>query len=264
MCMCMCVKQSMLVMFMGNKVFPMPRRLCVHGSRGSECVKCGGGNICSHAKRRHRCAECLTIEQRANNNHFCKCCLDKYLTMRRRRAQIQLCAKCDSGYVKRTEEIVRPLILLDLPAPSGADDLVLGGVGCDAAKRRPDLVWMSHDRVIFLEIDENGGHPDRLPSCELAKVWDQTTAVQTLINPQVAIYFLRMNPDACDRFRIGLEARCQIVAKEIDRLLHTNIDQTHIQIPIPKIGYFFYHTQCQFQIDAALANPDSVSVYMVV
>jgi len=186
--------------------------------------------------------------------------------MRRRRAKIELCAQCDSGYVKRIEEIVRPLLLVDVPPPSGVDDLVLGGTACDLPKRRPDLVWMGTDRVVFLEIDENGGHPDRLSSCELAKVWDQALAVQALLGP-VPIWLLRLNPDACDRLRIKLETRCEIVSKEINRLLNLDLAEfkTNPELCLrPNIAYFYYHTQCQFQIDAAMANLDSVNVYLVV
>ena len=237
------------------------RRKCVHGSRVSECVNCKGGNICLHNKRRHRCSECLTTEQKANNNHFCKCCLDKYLTMKRRRANVQLCATCDSGYVKRTEEIVRPLLLLDLPPPSGIDNLTLGGASCNVPKRRPDLVWFGTDRAIFLEIDENGGHPDRLSSCELAKIWDQTIAIKKLLGEHLSIYFLRFNPDACDRIKLRLETRCETVSNEIKRILQLDVAS---DTSVPNVAYFYYHTKCQFQIDAALAEPNSLAVYKVI
>jgi hypothetical protein len=179
--------------------------------------------------------------------------------MKRRRANVQLCATCDSGYVKRTEEIVRPLLLLDLPPPSGIDNLILGGADCNVSKRRPDLVWFGTDRAIFLEIDEDGGHPDRLASCELAKIWDQTLAIKKLLGEHLIIYFLRFNPDACDRIKVRLESRCETVSNEIRRILQLESgDHT-----VPHVAYFYYHTKCQFQIDAALAHPDSLSVYKI-
>jgi hypothetical protein len=204
------------------------------------------------------------VEQKANNIHFCKCCLEKYLTKKRRRANVLLCAKCDSGYVTRTEEIVRPLILFDLPPPSGADNLLLGGKGCDAATRRPDLVWLGTDRAIFLEIDENGGHPDRETSCELAKIWDQTSSIKQLLGEHIFIFFIRFNPDACDRIKIRLEKRCEIISNEIKRILHLNTTELqNLNASRPYVSYFFYHTKCQFQIDAALAQPNSLDVYRI-
>lgn len=234
---------------------------CTHGRFKQSCTECGSGClVCPHGKRKQICKDCLTPTERAASKNWCKACLETLLSSKRIRAKIQLCGKCDPSYPTRTEHIVRPLLLQEIiHEPSAEDDVVFGGAGCDAGKRRPDLAWVWKDRTVFLEIDENGGHPDRESSCELAKLWDQAAAVRGHLG-EVAVYCLRFNPDRCDTSNDDLETRCSRVAAEVNRLLMLEDVATD---PRPRISYYYYHSECHTHIEAARKETSAVVVCKV-
>ena len=79
--------------------------------------------------------------------------------------------------------------LVETP-PSARDDILTGGAGCGdedgpIARRRADAAWVGDDDgtpiVVMVEVDENGGHPDRHPSCEAAKITGTFRAHQQLL-----------------------------------------------------------------------------------
>ncbi len=175
------------------------------------------------------------------------------------KAGIRLCAKCDKDKPDRIEVVLRPLIqdAVGFPA-SSIDDVMIGGATCDTHKRRPDFSWVSEDRVIFGEIDENGGHPDRESSCELAKMWDQMIAVQKAMGTHIRVFYVRLNPDAYDGGDVSIDHRVEEFGNMVKILLTAEL--TDYNPAIPHVKYLYYHSKCQFHIDAALASPDSMAV----
>ena len=70
--------------------------------------------------------------------------------------------------------------------PFAADDSHFGGELCgekSEKQRRPDLAWcIDHGRmVVVCEVDENGGHPNEVVECELARMWALTDAFKKLM-----------------------------------------------------------------------------------
>jgi hypothetical protein len=189
---------------------------------------------------------------------FCHGCFSKLLSHPRIRAGVHFCAECDPKVPDRIEVLLRPLISAAVGFPASAmDDVVLGGTGCDAAKRRPDWGWFWKDRAVFVEIDEGGGHPDREPSCELAKMHDQAFAAQRLLGP-VPVWFFRFNPDECDGPRVCLDDRVSLLADAVTRVL--TLDITELSTAVPRVCYMFYHSKCAFQAEAARKAVDSFVV----
>jgi len=234
--------------------------ICTHGNRKASCKECGGSSICTHGKQKASCSDCLTMAQKLGNGQWCVACVDKRLSAERRRAGVQLCATCDPAYPQRIELIVRPLLLavVDFP-PSAADNDMLGSRAaastCDASVRRPDLAWYGDNLAIFVEIDENGGHPDRVAACEMGKMWCQTVAVKKLMGEATRVFYLRFNPDRYDGGRVRLEQRVKAVGKAVNALIAG--DHSALDSAAPHVAYFYYHSACRFHIDAVAAQPDS-------
>ncbi|RYE70752.1 MAG: hypothetical protein EOO81_07385 [Oxalobacteraceae bacterium] len=193
---------------------------------------------------------------------LCDQCHGKRLSAKRIRDGVRTCATCSTNSPQRIELVVR-LRLLQLvdPPPSITDDALLGGRGCDSeSRRRPDLAWFGSDRAIFVEIDEDGGHPDRDPSEELEKVWTQTAAAKHLIGEHAVVFMLRFNPDVYDGPRhFNLEVRLRVLAADINRFCTQ--DLTEMEASVPHVGYYFYHSRAQHHIRAALAANNSLRVY---
>ena len=184
--------------------------LCAHKKRKHLCsaLEChGGGALCkAHKIPRERCKECLSMQQRLESKRFCKLCSDTFLSWPRRRAGILFCAKCDPSVPQRVELVIRPLLVERIGrAATIADDFYLGGAGCDATKRRPDLFFLSASEypkmiskqlglvggcAVCIETDEDS-HRDRLSACEAAKLCDEMTAIQKLCGDQTRCIFLR-------------------------------------------------------------------------
>jgi hypothetical protein len=197
------------------------------------------------------------------SKYFCHACCSKRLSISRIRAGLEFCADCDAQVPKRVERIVMPLVVAAVGyPPSMLDDTLLGGKECDVSKRRPDCAWIASDRVVFVECDEKGGHPDRETLCELGKIWDHTAAVKKILGETTAVFVVRFNPDAWDGGRAGIEERAEAVGAEVVRLLELPRAELEARYDprLPHVGYWYYHSSCQFQIDAALAQPDAVHV----
>jgi len=130
-----------------------------------------------------------------NSTKWCIGCFSKVLSVSRR--TLRLCAECDPTVPQRIERIVMPLFIEAIGFESSSmDDIMIGGKVCDTDRRRPDACWISSERIAFLEIDERG-HEDRDPSCEVAKVIDQTLSVQKVYPNAVVVHF-RFNPSEFD------------------------------------------------------------------
>ena len=235
-------------------------RICIHGGRKSRCkLGCGGGELCCHEIIRNTCNKCVSIEILANKKNFCVVCGRKY-DHRRARSK-PTCAECDAATPIRSELIVRELILKHVKfLPSLIDDSV-GGVWCETRKRRPDLAWISTDRVIICEFDENGGHSTRDTSCELARVCDLTTTFKKILGEHIYIVVVRMNPDEYDGGYVTLKERAEVVGSKINELITTEMKESGFIVHGANIGYYYYHSKAQFQVDAALAVPDAFHVF---
>lgn len=232
-----------------------------HGIKKTYCKECGGNGLCrAHGMRKDTCKECMTSDQIIKRKIFCIGCLSKYLSQSRIKAGIRLCAECDKRTAPRTEVIVREklLPLVNFP-PSVVDNSTIGGTECDSGKRRPDLAWIGENRAIFVEIDENGGHPDNTTSCELAKVSDQSIAYKKQYGEDTRVFMLRYNPDAFDGFKITYNDRIQVLADKINELMVA--DMSKYESYRPYVGYYFYHSKCRFHIEAAMEEKDAIIVF---
>ena len=91
---------------------------------------------------------------------------------------------------------------------------------------------------------------------------DQTAAVKRLRGEAAVVFMLRFNPDAWDGGRASLAKRAAAVGAEVKRLLALpRAELVAAYDPkLPHVGYWFYHSSCRFQIDAALSQPNSVHV----
>ena len=69
-------------------------------------------------------------------------------------------------------------------------------------------------------------------------------ALHRLVGCKTPVHFVRFNPDAYDRARVGLDARVAAVAERIDELL-TEADHhadNSTQPHIPRVEFFCYHS----------------------
>ena len=165
-----------------------------------------------------------------------------------------MCAGCDPRVPQRTEKIVVPLLLAQVDHPASAqDDTMYGGYGCDAARRRPDVLWLGIDRVVSLEVDEHS-HQERSTSCELGKMHDQFVAWQTLMGC-VPVFYVRFNPDEFDGGHISLDDRVRAVARRVNELL--TMDVSGFTQLIPHVEFFYYHSKSRHHMDGVRGAPDS-------
>ena len=115
-------------------------------------------------------------------------------------------------------------------APSGLDDLTLGGAVCGTPHRRPDGIWIGPDHAIILELDEDS-HASRQSSCELAKVCDQAHCLKSLMG---------RTSYRTDTLRVGSldVARAPAIARVINEWLHTP-DSNGSDV-LPNVGFLHY------------------------
>jgi len=241
---------------------------CAHGHRRERCVQCGNG-FCEHRKRRERCLKCGTghCEHGRQRDGRCVDCVPLSVLMkktgncsacgvtsigRNRQLGSGLCAQCDKSSALRTENIVWALLKDRLPPPSASDNVLLGGRLCPHEQRkRPDRLWVGVDRMVHLEIDEHS-HEDRLVSCELSKMDASRNGVNAVdwCKPHI---FLRFNPDACDRERISLGKRCDVLVERLVYYFTEALARLQLCPLLPNVEYLFYHSRGQKHIDAAVA-----------
>ena len=129
--------------------------------------------------------------------------------------------------------------------------------------RRPDLAWFGTDRAIYVEIDEDGGHPDRPTECEMAKATGQCEAAKKLLGEKAFVFLLRLNPDAYDGGFVPLRVRLHELARRINKLMEMDIVGEGYNSDALHIVYLYYHSKARFHIDAALARPDIFSVLVI-
>ena len=172
-----------------------------------------------------------------------------------------ICAECSGKRAERTEYIVRDALLPLVKHPPSIVDEMVGNKngGCDSfTSRRPDLAWISEDkrRIVEVEIDEDGGHPDRETSCEIGKICDQADAFNKLAGLVANYYVIRFNPDRCDG--TPLKERIKVVAHRINELLFATPFED--KMLLPQVDYYYYHESCYFQIEAAKEASTAINV----
>jgi hypothetical protein len=113
--------------------------------------------------------------------------------------------------------------------------------------------------VVFLEIDEHG-HCDRLPSCEIAKIIDQTIAVRQKYADATVMHF-RFNPSEFDHQKVDLDSRIDKTVADMQLFLRADISWSP---HVPSVSYYFYPQKSHFQIQHALDDAgDAVQVLIV-
>ena len=159
--------------------------------------------------------------------------------------------------------------------PSTRDDILTGGAGCGdkddpIARRRVDAAWIGHDDgtpiIIIVEVDENGGHPDRHPQCEATKITDTFRAHQQLL-PGCKSATLRINPEQHDGAPSitghSLEARVALVAARVNALIAPG-GMANLTETAPYVEYYYYHSSCYKHIEYARgAAANSLTVFGV-
>ncbi len=235
-------------------------QICKHNRRIQNCRECKGSQICQHGKSKHTCPECVPVEVMIESKRWCIVCLSTMLSPRRRRAGVLICAGCDPTIPDRIEKVVLPMFVdaIGFP-PSAANNVVIGGASCDTDKRKPDACWIAinRQRVAFLETDEQG-HVNRLASCEVAKVIDQTLSVQQEY-PNAVVAHFRFNPLEFDHRAISLEERVLRVGSDIRRFL-SGQDTYEWRVEVPYVLYYFYPRKSYFHIDHALVSADALQI----
>lgn len=237
--------------------------ICDHGRLRTRCKECGGSEICEHGRRRSFCGDCITIEAAQNNKRFCNTCT-KMLNHKRVRAGIRECSSCEGRKPPRIEHLVaaKLLVMVKFPIWMKDDTLVGGHDECCSQQRRPDMLWIANNRAVIVEIDENGGHPDREIDCELAKIEQQSTAIKRLLGEDIQTFILRFNPDEFDGGNVTLESRILRLAAEVNNILD-GTEEFH-EIYVPRVVYFYYHSKCQKHIDAAVAAKEALVVLKII
>ena len=157
------------------------------------------------------------------------------------------------------EKIVVPLLLARIEHPPSGLDETVGGQTCGEGTRRPDMVWIWKDRIISIEIDEHGGHPDREPSCEIDKMQGQASSWYKLLGGTVVpIFYIRFNPDESG-CHTTLDVRIEVVASIVNSLLKMRIEGVdHMRL---HVWYYFYHPKCRKHIESTKALVGSFLVH---
>ena len=181
---------------------------CVHGRRKERCRHCGGSGFCEHNRHTETCPDCLTVEKILSRKIICHVCCQTRLSKIRLRSGITTCAECDPQVPPRSEHVVVPRLLERIASSVRAGRRPLWRSGCDANRRRPDLLWLGRDRVVSVEIDE---HSRRSDECVR---WERCTTCrwQSLLGC-VPVFYVRVNPDEYDGRYLPLEDRLDAVTE---------------------------------------------------
>ena len=192
--------------------------ICEHKRRRSRCKECGGSSICEHKRQRSICKECCPAE--LQYVRFCHVCGEHKVN--RKYGTPGVCVQCDKTIPERIEHKVKNYLLTKLPPPS-ANDNQLTGTECGESKRRADLIWIGHDRVIQVEIDEDE-HKSRTVDCELAKMDSSKWGLhpEDQCKPMV---FVRFNPDGCQSEE-EFEQRCLHLVSVVEQHLTMQMSNT--------------------------------------
>jgi len=183
------------------------------------------------------------------NKNFCSVCNVTLLNNKRRKSG--MCVQCDAANTKRIELIVRDKLLpLVAAVPSATDNAQFGGQACQEQQYRPDLLYADRILVLAIEVDENGGHPDREPSCEVSRMTALTNVFQRedMFGANCHVYFIRFNPEVKNDARdVSLDDRVAALAQRINMLLQSPPPPSGA----PTVEYMFYAKKCQKHIDFA-------------
>ena len=210
--------------------------ICHHLRRAARCSACraAGGTpreMCVHDRQRHQCHECLPLNTSLSKNAFCSICGVKRLSKIRRGAQ-GICATCDKVEPRAEQKFMSAILQHVDHQPSGIDNLSLGGIACGTRHRRPDAIWIAADHAVIVELDEDS-HRARQPSCELAKIIDQSMALKEL---------MKRTNYRVDTLRVGdlNVAHAPAVAAVINRWIKYP-EATGSDI-LPNIGFMLYNS----------------------
>lgn len=152
------------------------------------------------------------------------------------------------------------------------DDTLFGTEeGCDVVKkRRPDMAWFGEDRVVIVEVDENGGHGslNYTKECDFGWVMDISSAMYDIYSKKTRLEVLphviviRFNPDEFDLSRESMKDRVCKLAEVVNRYLTTeDLDSSYdTGARVPLLNYMYYHTKCLDHILYAFEKKDSVKV----
>ena len=206
------------------------RRLC----RYPECD--GGQLYCkNHGKLIYRCIECKQSDQTDNMDAYCDCCQENMIDLRLRDiTDIIFCGECKRYLKERTEHLIWNSIKYRLPRPSSIDDVYIGGEYCNTGVRRPDVTWVTEDRIVCLEIDEHS-HMDRTTMCELAKLDDTKWGIEY---GNKVVIIIRYNPDKSDITILKRRDRNNKVISQIKKYL--TIDLSELDQLRCNVIYMYY------------------------
>lgn len=217
-------------------------------------MDCGGGSICEHLRARSCCIDCNFAAVIARKS-ACSVC---GRSLGRRRQEVGLCAECDPSRPPRLEHIVRDRLATRCPPPTYADDRLIGGSTCAAARTRPDLCWVRPDRVVHVEVDE-GSHEDRLVPCELKKLDSANWGLADFGRLKLPTWTIRFNCSEYDGAIVPLDDRVDRLAVVVSKLLREDTarwDRLRVNV-----SYMYYHSKGAVHIAAAKAATDSVVVH---
>ena len=182
------------------------------------------------------------------------------------------CATCRKGAYRKEHAIRDALLSIVSHEPSCLDDTLFGTEeGCDVVKkRRPDIAWLGEDRVVIVEVDENGGHGtlNYTKECDFGWVMDISSAIYKIYSEKTRLEVLphviviRFNPDEFDLSRETVKDRVLNLAEVVNRYLTIEtLDSLYDNgIRVPLMNYMYYHTKCFDHILYALEKKDSVKV----
>lgn len=245
---------------------------------GKHCKKHGGGPKAGEGGSNH-CVYCKTTEidkRRQRSNRLCPTC-EAHLQAEAAAAGVD----APPAPTERWEDVVfrklLPLVTYRDGAPfppDQRDERRGGGLGtskavkrrreCDTTTNRfPDGLWILRDvrgralLAVLVEVDEHS-HSDRDPACESGKIDDTFQALQDRLQKEgaatgaaarhdtcmVPIVFIKVNPNAYDAKRVGLDERVATVAALVNSYAHKTEDELEdLQNTAPIVHVLYYHSK---------------------
>ena len=218
------------------------------------CEKeCGGSQICEHNRQRQQCIECNYVSLTAEGR-ICYVCNAK-------QTRFLICGECATGMQRSTvakrireERLFEMAIDQALEGSIFTRQMYVGGVSCwrnidgtTACEEKTkaaygDLHMLKHDGAdinlsVYVELDENNGHSDREPSCEVMRQDVLKYGLQDLY-PTIVI---RVSTN--DTEGISIEAKMRACTQYLHNLLHNPhehlFDGEH-PFAVTLIQYMFY------------------------
>ena len=218
-------------------------KACVYESR-----------TCEHGNLRDRCPECIDFSKGIPKK-LCKICLETQVCGKR--IEIGICAGCDTNKAPRIEIKMRHLIKKYVGHEASSIDTTIANDNqmCEnMTKHRPDITFADTTVVIVVEIDEDGGHPNRESDCESKKITSQNEAIQKIpMYENIPVITLRFNPDQYNGSKIPSteerEKRAKEVSARIRELLDCYSDKEPERNGYYRVEYFYYHEKAHKHIE---------------